>query len=1050
MKTYVIATITLIFISLQGIAQMPNRLWGQYWAGYYWGVNGAGDDGKKVITDSFGNSYLLANWSSNVNYVFTRSMVIKYDPDGNLLWQTILGKEATNGTYARTYGYDIAIDNEGFILITGKTNAISTTSGVHQTSFGGNYDAFISKINNNGTSIWTTYYGGTGLDYAEGIAYDSLNNIYITGQTTSTASISSTGSHQTSNKGNTDAFIAKLNKNGVRLWGTYFGGAASDYGVNICTDDSGYVSVTGTTFSSADISTTGSHQENYSNSGDAFIARFDKDGTRQWSTYYGDLLDEVAIGITTDKVGNIYMLGNTSSTSNIASIGAFQSAPGGGNAALSDAFLLKISPDGTRQWCTYYGGDDVDLGTDLACDNNNNVYITGKSLSLTTISTDGSFQGSNIGGNDAFLLKLNSEGNREWCSYFGGSGTDVGNGITVDSQNNIFLVGTTGSSSGIATSGTIAQYDDAFIAKFENGCLYGPSEIPAITGTDSLCSNSGNITYSINAIAEATGYLWSVPGDAIISSGQDSTTITIDFGFDSGSVTVTPYNTCGNGNSAGLTISIQPIGADIDTIYGISGFCQGQSNVLFSIDSSFYPTDYTWSVPSDAVITTGQGSNSIIINMGDSSGYVSVSASNSCGVSEIQSLWVYPLSIPDSIGQISGELTLCANDEGKLFSVANFNDMNYVWSVPADAEIASGQGTETIMVNFGDSSGAIEVYGYNACESTVISQMQITINPIPEAPLTIAADTVCNGDSIFLSVNSGSLFRWTGPDNYISSVQNPVIPDASTLNSGTYYVTNTEDGCESTPAATLIHVLELTATASNTGPVCAGEQLILSGSTLNGASYSWTGPDNFSSDLQNPIIPSIESTQAGLYSLTISENGCTTLATTNVVVNYLPDSPIISWDQELEILETNYLFNIQWYLNGNILTGEIFPELDYALYSNTGTYTVRYTNSNDCSSISAPFNLNPNSLLVNYNPSEISIFPNPFKDYIGLRIDNFSSGNIYVEIFDIAGRKVFSADRFAQDKYGIILDLRNLENGNYTLRISTSKETLVKKLLKTH
>src|SRR5207244_1529453 len=113
---------------------------------------------------------------------------------------------------------------------------------------------------------------------------------------------------------------------------------------------------------------------------------------------------------------------------------------------------------------------------------------------------------------------------------------------------------------------------------------------------------------------------------------------------------------------------------------------------------------------------------------------------------------------------------------------------------------------------------------------------------------------------------------------------------------GTYSVT-LFNGCTSTPGSTTVAVNPIPATpaASNGGPYCLGGTISLSTPAVANATYAWTGPNGFTSALQNPTRASATAADAGTYSVTITVNGCTSAAgTTNVVVNAIPATPTAS------------------------------------------------------------------------------------------------------------------------------------------------------------
>ena len=189
--------------------------------------------------------------------------------------------------------------------------------------------------------LWGTYYGGSRYEYESSCATDASGNVYLAGRTSSTTGIATTGAHQTTFGGSWsyDAFLVKFNSSGVRQWGTYYGGTASDLGHSCATDASGNVYLAGNTPSTTGIATTGAHQTRSGGSDDAFLVKFNSSGVRQWGTYYGGTGAEVGHSCATDASGNVYLAGYTPSTTGIATTGAHQTTSGGGS---NDAFLVKF------------------------------------------------------------------------------------------------------------------------------------------------------------------------------------------------------------------------------------------------------------------------------------------------------------------------------------------------------------------------------------------------------------------------------------------------------------------------------------------------------------------------------------------------------------------------------------------------------------------------------------------------------------------------------------------------------------------------------------
>jgi uncharacterized protein (TIGR03437 family) len=274
--------------------------------------------------------------------------------------------------------------------------------------------------------VYSTYYGGTGLDYAFAVAVDSVGNTYVAG---------SVGSADLGVSGAEDAFVTKLNPSGGRMYTTFIGGHASDEAHGIAVDVQGSAYVTGSS-GSLDFPIKNGFQTTTGGSGDAFVVKLDGRGSMVYSTYLGGSGIDAGSAIAVDGAGNAYVIGSTFS-SNFPTQAPFQAAKG----AQEDAFVTKINAAGALVYSTYLGGNNVDQGNGIAVDGAGNAYVTGYTAS-TDFPLQSPFRGSNQNSVDAFVAKLNPAGSAlVYSTYLGGSATDYGNAIAIDASGSAYVTG---------------------------------------------------------------------------------------------------------------------------------------------------------------------------------------------------------------------------------------------------------------------------------------------------------------------------------------------------------------------------------------------------------------------------------------------------------------------------------------------------------------------------------------------------------------------------------------------------------------------------------
>ena len=331
--------------------------------------------GQAIAVDANGNAYVTGETQANI-IPNVAVFPITTDP-GNTAFQTTFAGSVTNPTATNAFvtkigaagstilyssylggntedaGYGIAVDGSANAYVTGLTYSTNfrTTAGALQTTFGGAGDAFVSKVNTNGSGasslVYSTYLGGAGLDQGNGIALDSSGDAYITGVTNSATPVFTppAGGYQPANAGQGDAFVAELSASGGISYFTYLGGSNADAGTGIAVDVNQFVYVTGSTVSTNFPTAGAVFQPAYGGgNADSFVAKLGPFGpaptgaTLVYASYLGGTNTELATGIAVDSSGAAYVTGQTCST-DFPLANAVQAVPGGS----CDAYIAKVS-----------------------------------------------------------------------------------------------------------------------------------------------------------------------------------------------------------------------------------------------------------------------------------------------------------------------------------------------------------------------------------------------------------------------------------------------------------------------------------------------------------------------------------------------------------------------------------------------------------------------------------------------------------------------------------------------------------------------------------
>lgn len=434
-----------------------------------------------------------------------------------------------------------------------------------------------------------------------------------------------------------------------------------------------------------------------------------------------------------------------------------------------------------------------------------------------------------------------------------------------------------------------------------------------------------------------------------------------------------------NINITGTTQSVASVAVGITS--GNATACAG-SPITFSATPTNGGTNpsYQWRVngnnvgSNSATFTTSTLSNGDVVTC--------IMTSNQSGVAGSPAtsspVTVTILPIPNTPSPSSNS-PVCQGNTLNLTTPA-VSGASYSWTGPGGFT-STGQSPSRLNTTPSMSGTYAVTLTVNGCTSAAGS-VTVSVNSAPTAPSIASNSPLCSGGNLQLNVATvaGAVYNWTGPQNFQSNNQNPSINGITTAASGTYQLTVTVNGCTSQATSTSIVVnsVPTAPTLSSNSPVCSGNALQLFAAPVTGATYAWSGPNGFSSNLQNPTVSNASSTQQGNYTATVSLNGCTSLPSSplavSVVTNASPSLQIsssadngacegeeISFSTSGTNSGTSPTFN--WFVN-NQPVGETGPVFVSTSLNNGDVVNCIMNSSLTCAS---PVSATSNSLAVTIN-----------------------------------------------------------------------------------
>lgn len=415
------------------------------------------------------------------------------------------------------------------------------------------------------------------------------------------------------------------------------------------------------------------------------------------------------------------------------------------------------------------------------------------------------------------------------------------------------------------------------------GCTVAPTAVTANVSAASLC-DGGTLTLTGSATGGLT-YQWDGP-DGYLSTDLNPASFTVGTAS-AGVYTLTAFNACGSG-TATVTFGVLTAPTPVSASLSVSTICDGQSITLTG--SAPGATTYSWNYPEGGTSTDLNPSSITVTTL--SAGIYTLTATNTCGSASATTSSLVVNTVPSAAFAAANPATLCSGDLLTLTASAT-DATTYSWNYPdggSSTDLNPTAITTTIL-----SAGVYTFTATNGCGNAQATTGAVVINILPSA---VSADamplTLCTGELLTLtgSATNATSYSWSGPDSYSSTEVSPSFAPGTIAASGVYTL-SAINGCGTVTATTAFVTVNGVPTsvfaAVLPSSVCVGNSFTLTGSAAGATSYSWSGPDGYTSTDVNPAAEIATATSGGVYTINATNScGTSTATTASLVITTVP------------------------------------------------------------------------------------------------------------------------------------------------------------------
>jgi len=926
---------------------------------------------NKVIDEhpvSFQGDELVATDFQMDGHVVSFDLKEGYDTNRELRIDPTLVFSTYTGSSANNFGFTATYDDDGNLLAGGIAfgTGYPTTIGSYQVLFTGGFDMSITKFDDTGNHLWSTYIGGSSSDQPHSMIADpNTGELFVYGRSSSNDYPTTTGAADETHNGDFDIVVSKLSATGANLIAsTYVGGSGVD-GLNetaaylqqgikynyaddargeIILDDQGGVYVASCT-RSPDFPAISALQGNLNGTQDACVFKLNNTLTNlQFSTYLGGSSQEAAYSLKVDLNNRVFVTGGTNSNNFPTTAGVIMPNPGGN----IDGFISHISASGNGLISsTYIGNATYNQCYFIELDADENVYVVGQKTGSWPVFPAGIWSTPNGGGQ--FLMKLNNAlSTTIYSTEFGTTNAQVNISPTA------FLVDVCGF---------------IYVSGWGGGTNFGGSTLGLPTSANALQSTTdGSDLYLLVLQPDAAGIEYAtfiggtqseehVDGGTSRFNKRSEVYQSVCAGCQGNSDwPTTPGAFSSSNNSPGCNLACFKL--DLDAKAVVAAFDTDPDTIgcapqfVNFINNSEGGNSFFW----DFGDNTTDNTTSTLVNPSHNyplpgSYPVTLIAvdSTTCNVADTVTRILTVLAVP--VATVTPDTSVCEGENIALFAGGG---TNYTWSPAQFLNQTTGSAVTAVNPTSNITYTVIVDNGQGCADTT---EVDVEVLAVP----TAAADgdtLICPGDTVGISATGGSTYSWS-PSGSLTN-PNAGVTDAFPSTTTDYLVTVVApNGCTDEDTVR-VEVSIIQANAGGDADLCIGDSLELNGT--GGGTYSWFPPANLSDpNISNPLAdPSSDIT----YYLTVTNAiGCTALDSIAITIRPLPivaaGSDVLICDNDSIQLNASGAVAYQWSPPTNLSNPN--SGTPFASPDNPTTYTVVGTDQFGCR--------NTDSLFIDVIPS---------------------------------------------------------------------------------